>query len=444
MGLKGIRGRMVALAAIGTTLLVLGFAVLTQVLAGHATNVDARAIARARADGVASGIRVSHGRLVVAEGENDFLDATAWVFDGSGRLVDGSVPPSVLPTARRLATTDHQRFVTRGTHLLYVRPFTAGSARDRTRGSVVSTVDLRPFEQSERRLLESVALMGILTVAIAAAVAALVARRSLAAVHHMTAQADQWREHDVGRRFDLGPAHDEITELGRTLDRMLDRISDALTAERRITDEIAHELRTPLAALRAEAQWARTHATEATGQSLDAIIESTDRMDAAIRTVLDSARARADHSSGCDPVAVVAPLLTDDMTLGGAASPVLASADAVRALVSPLLDNARTHRATRAWVEVSTAEHGVEVHVRDDGPGFTSESVDAAFAPGWSTSGGHGLGLAVVRRLAKAHGVTVQAHPGPGGHVELVFPALPEPEDAAEPLRPAGTPDWTR
>jgi two-component system OmpR family sensor kinase len=425
MGLTGLRGRMIALATIGTTLLVVGFAVLTQVLAGHATDVDARAIARARADGVASGIRVTDGHLVVAEGDNDFLDATAWVFDRSGRLIDGSVPPSVLPTARQLATTDRQRFVTRGTHLLYVRPFTVGSSRGSTHGSVVSTVDLKPFERSERRLLESVALMGLLTVAIAAGVAAVVARRSLAAVHHMTAQADQWREHDVDRRFDLGPAHDEITELGRTLDRMLDRISDALTAERRITDEIAHELRTPLTALRAEAQWARTRATDAMIQSLDAIIDATDRMDAAIRTVLDSARARAADSSGCDPAAEIAILLADDMVLDGVAGPVRASADAVRALVSPLLDNARAHRATRAWVEVSTVDEGVVVRVRDDGPGFASGSIESAFTPGWSTSGGHGLGLAVVRRLAKAHGVAVRAHPGPGGNVELVFPTPP-------------------
>ena len=62
-------------------------------------------------------------------------------------------------------------------------------------------------------------------------------------------------------RFDPGPGGDEIAHLGRTLDRMLDRIGDALAAERRLTDEIAHELRTPLAVVLAEADLARRSAT---------------------------------------------------------------------------------------------------------------------------------------------------------------------------------------
>ena len=74
--------------------------------------------------------------------------------------------------------------------------------------------------------------------------------------------ADDWREHDVGRRFDPGEGGDEIAHLGRTLDQMLDRIVDSLSAERRLTDEIAHELRTPLAVVLAEADLARQHATD--------------------------------------------------------------------------------------------------------------------------------------------------------------------------------------
>ena len=99
------------------------------------------------------------------------------------------------------------------------------------------------------------------TVAIATGAAWMAATRSLRQVQAMADLADDWREHDVGRRFDPGEGGDEIAHLGRTLDQMLDRIVDSLSAERRLTDEIAHELRTPLAVVLAEADLARQHAT---------------------------------------------------------------------------------------------------------------------------------------------------------------------------------------
>src|SRR5205085_12309175 len=102
MGLTNLRGRMIAFAAIGTTALVAVVAILPQLLAASASEADARAIGHARADGITAGVRVVHGRLRVLEGTDDFLGATAWVFDASGHLVEGTVPASARSSVRRL------------------------------------------------------------------------------------------------------------------------------------------------------------------------------------------------------------------------------------------------------------------------------------------------------------------------------------------------------
>ena len=142
-------------------------------------------------------------------------------------------------------------------------------------------------------------MLGLATVVVATAAAWVAATRSLRQVQAMADLADDWREHDVGRRFDPGEGGDEIAHLGRTLDQMLDRIVDSLSAERRLTDEIAHELRTPLAVVLAEADLARQHARPAAQrEGLDNIHAAAVRMRDSIDTMLSVARA---HSSGGGP-----------------------------------------------------------------------------------------------------------------------------------------------
>jgi signal transduction histidine kinase len=126
---------------------------------------------------------------------------------------------------------------------------------------------------------------------------------------------------------------------------------------------------------------------------------------------------------GCDAAQVISDLLLEGEALdtqGRAA--VAASSDVLRALLAPLLENARFHQTTRAWVTTAETQGGLALHVHDDGPGFTPGNTKMAFTPGWSMTGGHGLGLAVVQRLAASHAILVSAHPGPGGHVELRLP----------------------
>jgi signal transduction histidine kinase len=285
---------------------------------------------------------------------------------------------------------------------------------------VVATVDLTPYERAEQRSLWITIAFGVLAVLLAGVVAQQVGRYALAAVHRMSARADEWQEHDPEHRFGLGEPVDEITELGRTLDRLLDRIGTALASERRLTDEIAHELRTPLTAIRAEAQLAQLG-----GESAEAIVAATDRLEASIKTLLDAARARDLGESGCDLVAALEPMVRGVGAFEAPSGPlpVRAGVELVRGLVGPLLDNARGHARGELAVRVSSSSATeVTVQVVDDGPGVSAEQAAWIFEPGRSGRGGTGLGLAVVRRLAASAQAEVRAVPGDHGVFELTLP----------------------
>jgi signal transduction histidine kinase len=264
-------------------------------------------------------------------------------------------------------------------------------------------------------------LLGATTVAVATAAAWVAATRSLRQVQAMADLADDWREHDTGARFDTGPGGDEIAHLGRTLDLMLDRIVEALSAERRLTDEIAHELRTPLAVVLAEADLARRTASGATREGLDAIHAAAVRMRDSVDTMLTVARAHARGSEGATVGELMStlglpPTAYDDVVLAAPSSPLVAS-------VLPLLDNAERHGSGPTRVEVTRAGRTVVITVLDDGPGVSVGDVEAVFEPGHTTrADGSGLGLALARRMARTAGADLVARPGPGGRFEVRVP----------------------
>jgi len=248
------------------------------------------------------------------------------------------------------------------------------------------------------------------------------ATRSLRQVQAMADLADDWREHDTGARFDPGPGGDEIAHLGRTLDLMLDRIVEALSAERRLTDEIAHELRTPLAVVLAEADLARRTATPAQQEGLDAIHAAATRMRDSIDTMLAVARTHTRGTGGSTVGELMAVLdlpcsAYDDVVLAAPASPLAAA-------VRPLLENAERHGAEPIRVEVTREGRTVVISVLDAGQGVAPTDLETVFQPGHtSRSDGSGLGLALARRMARTAGGDLVARPGPGGRFEVRVPA---------------------
>ncbi len=235
----------------------------------------------------------------------------------------------------------------------------------------------------------------------------------------------------------------ELAPIGQAVDRLLARVEDALAHERTLTADAAHELRTPLAALRAQAQVAlRAQRDAERAAALRELIGGVDRAARAVDSVLTLARLDAQR---LDPAALPAvqlpPLARVVVAEFDAAArargialeldvPPLAlraDADALAILLRNLIDNALRHATSAVRVEAHAADAGVRLAVRDDGPGMTGPQRDRAFDRFFrdSEGGGAGLGLALVKRVADLHRGSVALTAGLAGRglgVEVTFP----------------------
>jgi signal transduction histidine kinase len=308
-------------------------------------------------------------------------------------------------------------------------------------GTIVVGISLTPYQHTERiSLVGSIVLSLFLLLAATLAVRWSVAS-ALRPVAAMTRRAAEWSEHDTQRRFSLGAPRDELTLLAATFDDLLRRIETALRVEQRFSAELAHELRTPISGIRAEAELAlqQPGLDVATRETLERVLLGTNRMSTVVETLLSSARAAGGQAAtaASDPVpavrdvlAVVEPSARSRgvalaLEAADAQATVGASGDMVGQAIHPLLENAVRHARTRVEVTMSRKNGTVALAVCDDGPGLPSGADgEALFAPGMSGTGGAGLGLPLARRLARSCGGDVVAVPGDGGgRFELRLPA---------------------
>jgi two-component system OmpR family sensor kinase len=246
---------------------------------------------------------------------------------------------------------------------------------------------------------------------------------------------------------------EELRPLASSLNALLARLSDALNAQRRFTADAAHELRTPLAALKLQVELVeRAPDDVARAAALSELEDGVDRAAHLVEQLLAMARlepeALAKNFGDCDLVGLAkdvivarAALAADrSIDLGLAReSPVHARGDAasLSMLLANLLDNALRYTPQGGRIDVAVdddAGHAV-VSVSDTGPGIPAhdrERVFDRFHRGAGTDDGRGptgsgLGLSIVKRIADAHGATVTLDAGSDGHgliVRVRFPAV--------------------
>jgi two-component system, OmpR family, sensor kinase len=421
MGVKppSLRARMAATALLVSTLTAVLLVVGVALILAQTNDSDVQSRLDSRVAAAAATVVDGPHGVRVLEQPSPLLDQNVWIFDTRGSLIEGTLPHSGSSrTITRLGAADAAQDLTIEDVSLRAQPVRRGGQWVAT---IVAAEDHDPYERAERHFIWLSILLGAATVAIATGAAWMAATRSLRQVQAMADLADDWRENDVEQRFDPGEGGDEIAHLGRTLDQMLDRIVDSLSAERRLTDEIAHELRTPLAVVLAEADLARLHATTEQAEGLANIHAAAVRMRDSIDTMLSVARA---HASGGDRATVgqlmaaleVPPTTYDDVPLAAPLSPLVAA-------VRPLLENAERHGSGVPRVEVGRDGRTVVISVLDDGDGVAATDVDLVFEPGHTTHGdGAGLGLSLARRMVRAVGGDLVARPGPGGRFEVRVP----------------------
>ena len=232
----------------------------------------------------------------------------------------------------------------------------------------------------------------------------------------------------------------EIAPVLQALNGLLERVQSALARERRFTADAAHELRTPLAALKIHAQNAvRAGCDEERRASLARMLAGLERSIRLVEQMLAYSRATAARGAlPAEPVSLrqvledaledVLPGLKErGLKLTVAADPPVADfavrgdRDKLVGLARNLLDNAARHAPQGSTVRAELASRGelTTLAVADEGPGIPPELRERVFETYYRIPGspgeGSGLGLAIVREIAIQHGAAVDLGPGDGG-----------------------------
>ncbi|MFD1661078.1 sensor histidine kinase [Streptomyces caeni] len=234
----------------------------------------------------------------------------------------------------------------------------------------------------------------------------------------------------------------ELGYLARAFDAMADDVTSAERARHRLAADVAHELRTPLAALQAGLEELRDGYAQASPERLAALHDQALRLGRIVGDLgelADAESARLSlHPAEVDLVALVrsalagreAELRTAGLTvhsrLGTAPVPVPADADRLHQALGNLLSNAARHcrPGDSVTVTVSATPAEARIEVADTGPGIPADELPYVFDRLWRgtrarATGGSGIGLAVVKELVTAHGGSVTAEPSPGGGTRM-------------------------
>lgn len=238
----------------------------------------------------------------------------------------------------------------------------------------------------------------------------------------------------------------EVAVLVTALDRLLARLAASIEHERAFTANAAHELRTPLAAIRVQAEVALA-ATDAASrdQAIRRVIEGVDRSTHLAGQLL--LLARMENAPVPEPATVDLGRLARDCLArhadaasragmevaldAQAACPVHGDAAMLAILLDNLVDNAirHGHSGGQLQVDVRTVDGGIELRVGDDGEGVPPELLprlaDRFFRAADSAVPGSGLGLSIVARIAETHGARLAFGEGPGGRGFLATLWLP-------------------
>jgi len=292
-----------------------------------------------------------------------------------------------------------------------------------------------------RKLRLRFLLLWLLNVALGFGIVFYITRRMLTDVRDITQAASRIGESDLSQRVPMSGRNDEVGELALTLNHMLERIERSIRQLHTITNSLAHDLRSPLTAIRAKLEMSLTAgARGAEADSIVSAIDEVDRLTEILTKSLDVAEAQVDalrlNRTAIDMdelLRVMVELYEPSMSEKGlrlqlrsaGAVQVFADAALLHRMVANLFDNELKHLPASCTVTITlSAVDGFAVMMlEDDGPGFASEISATMFQARvkGEDSPGHGLGLAFVEAVVGAHSGDVVAVNRAEGGARLVI-----------------------
>lgn len=455
---KTLRMRLVLWSVALEAVLLLGFAVA---LTLSLRNVQMKSIDDAlhlAASQLNSAIDVQGTRFILPPADEVTLQGkgiSAWVLDAHGKVATtiGTAAQHPMPPAlpEPLAMLEAQ--LPNGEPVrLYRTPLQEGS---HLLGEIVIAVSLREAQLLQQRFIFGLLFLIPMLLAVSAAGGLFLANRALAPITHITRLAQQIGSEDLSHRLNLEYSDDEIGELSRTFDKMLERLEQAFIREQQLTADVSHELRTPLGLLKTQLSLARSKSRNTTTllKMLATMEADVDRLTYMMEQTLLLAQIERQGIVAPKPLHLDAVLLSVVDRLEAKA---LEKGVKVRLELPPqvewdiqgdafyleqaftnLLQNAITYSPANEEVGVSACQSGqqVTVAVTDCGSGIPPEHLPHLFERYYRvdkartrTTGGFGLGLAIAHTILHAHGgtITVESMVGVGTTFTVFLPASSE------------------
>jgi signal transduction histidine kinase len=275
----------------------------------------------------------------------------------------------------------------------------------------------------------------------------LLARHLTSPLRRMQKTVERFGRGDFSARVN-SRRRDEFGQLGRTVDQMAERIDLLLKSQRRLLQDISHELRSPLARLGVAVELARGGGDATTG--FNRVEREADRLNTLVGELIQVTRAEGDpegiHTEQVQLDDLVRLILDDvhieadrrQVTLNPRIEPaeLQGNPELLRRAIENMVRNAIRYSPEGAQVDVTLRciQSGFQIAVRDYGSGVPPDSLPSIFDPFYRvekdrgrTSGGVGLGLAIAKRAVELHHGTMRAeNVHPGLRVEIDLPAPPQ------------------
>ena len=315
--------------------------------------------------------------------------------------------------------------------------------------------DIADLRRAEWGLFVNVLLAGTATLVVAIFGGWFVAGRALAPIKRISQTARAMSEGDLNARIAVEQTESELEQVASTLNDAFDRLRLVVEQERRFIADASHELRTPIAVLRAETEWAldRERSAQQYKDALTVGRRAALRMQDIVERLLALVRAEVAPEVQ-DPAPVAMRTLIDDvvtwlapmaqargvrLSVDGDPFTVSGDAEQLREALNNVIANAILYNKPGGSVTISTRQDGVtaRIEVVDTGIGIPAEALPRVFDRFFRVDkarsremGGSGLGLSIARTVFVAHGgdITYTSELGVGSMFVISLPALtPDP-----------------